>query len=66
MTSPKVAVLPSLPTLDKSIVVKVNESTKTGAFGKLGLIRVPAAVPQADAEGALGEGAADAREGNAA
>lgn len=66
MTSPNVAVLPSLPTFDKSMAFKVNKSVNTGALGIAGLIRAAAEEPQADVEGAFGEGAADARAGNEA
>lgn len=63
--SPNEAGLPSLPELDKSMAVRLNESVNTGAFELVALIRGPAAEPQADAVGVLLTGVVDDKEGNA-
>ena len=65
MTSPRVAGLPSLPELDKSIAVRVNESAKTGALGIVALMRGPAAEPQTGLGALSVAGVAEARAGNA-
>ncbi len=63
ITSTRVAGLPSLPAVERSIAERVIESAKTGCFTMVALIRGP---PQAEVEGALETDGEGVREGKAA